>query len=111
MSAVIEFGSEHTFKVDNVVVKPGSLFSSQVVSIHGHSGSYKVVGKVLEKGKLFIKVVKMPQHLFMTFHQNFNETFGVEAVSGRNQPQPTEYLIERKGVKSWVRATDCLGHG
>ena len=110
MAAVVEFGSEHTFKVGSMIVKPGRLFKGQVVEISGTKGEFKIVDKDFRKGKLYIQAERMPDFLFKTFHQNLSETFGVEAVCGRESGQP-EYCVSYRGKKIWVDATDCLDVG
>ena len=109
MAAVVEFGSEHTFTdSDGDKIKTGSLVKGQVVKILSQNGEYKVVGKTFERGKLIIKVEKMPTYLFKVFHMNLQEEFGVEAVCGQDMSnQPTEYHVTYRGKKRWVQMVDC----
>ncbi len=123
----LEFGSDHTFKLNDMQLLPGKLMKGMIITVVGNKGTFKVVGKKMDGKKLKIvterlaseplRMVKWVEGRAPGWDEKGNpstlratrEIYGVEAIcEAPSADQWGEFLITHRGRGMWVRQIDCL---
>ena len=118
--ASARFGPEYVFFLSGVPVAPQRLEPGEVIRIHGMEGEYKVISRLVEKGRTSIEAEFIPDEFFKVAYKG--QTFGVEAICRQHNTHGTEYYVhdtrmffDRKSgefrsrtIGKWIPAVDSV---
>lgn len=101
-------------------VEAGKLQKGELIQVAGTDGEFKIIGRIIDKGRLALEVERMSDEFFKVSYNG--DTYGVEAVSQPTEEFPGEYFVsetklfwnkrlgdfESRTVGRWIPSVDCV---